>query len=81
MYMYNPTAKLPHNKFILSYLMNTDEVIVPANHFSWFSMVTSVKNYKQLAGIIVPSAFFDPHWRQKGTVAAEWEYVNSQMSY
>ena len=46
--------------------MDIDEVFVPANHSSWFSMMTSVKNYKQLAGIIVRSAFFDPHWRHKG---------------
>ena len=46
--------------------MDIDEVFVPANHSSWFSMMTSVKNYKQLAGIIVPSAFFDPIWRHKG---------------
>lgn len=43
-----------------------EEVFVLAKHSSWFTMMTSVKNYKQLAGIIVPSAVFDPHWRHKG---------------
>ena len=51
--------------------MDIDEVFVPANHSSWFSMMTSVKNYQQLAGIIVPSPSLTLTGHTKGTVAAE----------
>ena len=58
---------LYRNMFSARFLafMDTDEVFVPRNHSSWISMMTSVKNYTQIAGVVVHSAFFDPKWQHK----------------
>ena len=58
---------LYRNMFSARFLafMDIDEVFVPRNHSSWISMMTSVKNYTQIAGVVVHSAFFDPRWQHK----------------
>ena len=58
---------LYRNMFSARFLafMDVDEVFVPRNHSSWISMMLSVKNYTQTAGVIVQSAFFDPSWQRK----------------
>ena len=58
---------LYRNMFSARFLafMDIDEVFVPRNHSSWISMMLSVKNYTQTAGVIVRSAFFDPRWQRK----------------
>ena len=58
---------LYRNMFSAHFLafMDIDEVFVPRNHSSWISMMMSVKNYTQLAGVHVHSAFFDPSWQHK----------------
>ena len=58
---------LYRNMFSARFLafMDIDEVFVPRNHSSWISMMMSVKNYTQTAGVIVQSAFFDPRWQRK----------------
>ena len=61
---------LYRNMFSTRYLafMDVDEMVVPRNHSSWFSMITSVKNYSQHAGFSINSVFFDPNWSQEGSV-------------
>ena len=60
---------LYRNMFSTRYLafMDVDEMVVPRNHSSWFSMITSVKNYSQHAGFSINSVFFDPNWSQEGS--------------
>ena len=58
---------LYRNMFSARFLafMDIDEVFVPRNHSSRISMMTSVKNYTQIAGVMAHSAFFDPRWQRK----------------
>lgn len=61
--------------------MDIDEMFVPRHHSDWFSMVTSLQNYTQLAGVLAFSAVFDPRWQHEDNSSKSTQQLRLRLTH